>query len=188
MHPLSNGNCEWLIRTFGGIDVAYMAHLDGGGTTFGQGYIGLFTRLSIPKQQRIFEWCAGPGFIGFSLLGHGFCESLCLADINIKAVFACAETIALNQLSERVTAYQSDNLDSIPASERWDMVVGNPPHFSDRRRFHLPQEYELRVHDAGWNLHKRFYGSLTKFLAPGGVAIIQENNKGSVPSDFVAMI
>jgi hypothetical protein len=34
-------------------------------------------------------------------------------------------------LAERVTVYRSDNLDGIPASEQWDLVVGNPPHFVD---------------------------------------------------------
>ena len=36
-----------------------------------------------------------------------------------------------NGLAERVAVYRSDNLDGIRAFERWDLVVGNPPHFSD---------------------------------------------------------
>jgi methylase of polypeptide subunit release factors len=178
---------NWHFRKFGGIDVVYKDHLDGGGSSFGQDYITLFNRLAIPSQRRIFEWCAGPGFIGFSLLGHGFCESLCLADINEEAVLACQETISRNALSDRVTVYLSDNLESIPASERWNLVVGNPPHFSDMGRFGGPEAYELRAHDGGWRIHRKFYQKLGQFLAPGGVAIIQENNQGSVPSDFEAM-
>jgi methylase of polypeptide subunit release factors len=179
---------EWRFQTFGNIDVAYKDHLDGGGTTFGQDYITLFKRLAIQSQRRIFEWCAGPGFIGFSLLGHGFCESLCLADINPEAVLACQETVSRNVLCDRVSIYQSDNLDSIPPSERWDLVVGNPPHFSDMSRFDGPEGYELRVHDPFWRIHQRFYQKLGQFLTPDGVAIIQENNQGSIPSDFDGMI
>jgi tRNA1(Val) A37 N6-methylase TrmN6 len=51
--------------------------------------------------------------------------------------------VAQNGLAERVAVYPSDNLDSIPAFERWDLVVGNPPHFSDI------SPGELRFHDEG---------------------------------------
>jgi tRNA1(Val) A37 N6-methylase TrmN6 len=51
--------------------------------------------------------------------------------------------VAQNGLAERIAVYRSDNLDGIRAFERWDLVVGNPPHFSDI----LPGE--LRFHDEG---------------------------------------
>ena len=60
----------------------------------------------MPKQARVFEWCAGPAFIGFSLLGKGQCETLCLADINPTSVAACRRTLADNGLSGRVTVYR----------------------------------------------------------------------------------
>jgi hypothetical protein len=73
---------SWRSGTYGGIRVHYKRHLDGGGSGFGQDFIPFLRGRGIPKQARAFEWCAGPGFIGFSLLGHGLCETLCLADIN----------------------------------------------------------------------------------------------------------
>ncbi|MGZ9104358.1 MAG: hypothetical protein ACXW3M_00750, partial [Rhodoplanes sp.] len=57
-----------------------------------------------------------PGFIGFSLLAHDLCETLCVADINPEAVAACRRTVEANRLSDRVSVYQSDNLKDIPAS------------------------------------------------------------------------
>jgi tRNA G37 N-methylase Trm5 len=50
-----------------------------------------------------------------SLLGHGLCETLCLADINPQAVEACRRTIEDNRLGARVAVYHSDNLAGIPA-------------------------------------------------------------------------
>ena len=72
---------------FQGVKVYYTKELDGGGAGFGQDYID-FIRGNFPPQKRIFEWCAGPGFIGFSLLAHGLCKTLCLADINPLAINA----------------------------------------------------------------------------------------------------
>jgi hypothetical protein len=73
--------------TYAGIAVSYKAHLDGGGSTHGQDFIPMLHRRGMPKQKRVFEWCAGPGFIGFSLLAHGLAETLCLADVTTADVF-----------------------------------------------------------------------------------------------------
>jgi methylase of polypeptide subunit release factors len=167
----------------GGISVCYADGLDGGGTYLAAGFLELFKRRRIPQQGRIFEWCAGPGFIGFALLGAGYCRSLCLADVFPSAVDACKETIAANSLSERASVYLSDNLASIPADEQWNAVVSNPPHFADV----FPEDDRLRF-DKDWGLHRAFFRDIDKFLAPSGVVILQENNWGSTPETFAPMI
>ena len=172
----------WRAKSFGGVRVHYMKHLDGGGSTFGQDYIPLLKEWGMPRQGRAFEWCSGPGFIGFSLLGHGLCETLCLADINPQAVEACRRTIEDNRLGARVAVYHSDNLASIPANEKWDLVVSNPPHFVD----YLIGD--LRGHDPDWRIHRGFYADIGKHLNPGGVLVLQENNRGSTAETFREMI
>ena len=106
---------------YAGVRVSYKRHLDGGGSTFGQDFVPLLRKRGMPKAPRAFEWCAGPGFIGFSLLAHGLCETLCVADVNPEAVAACRRTVARNGLKSKVAVYQSDNLNDIPASEQWDL-------------------------------------------------------------------
>jgi methylase of polypeptide subunit release factors len=66
-------------------------------------YVPLFHNLRMPRQARALEWCAGPGFIRFALLGYGLCNTLCLADINPEAVEACRLTVTQTGLAERVT-------------------------------------------------------------------------------------
>jgi len=173
---------RWRYVTYGNIRVHYKDHLDGGGRTSGLEYLPLFRDLGLPRQQRVFEWCAGPGFIGFALLGYGFCNTLCVADINPEAVLACRRTVAENGLEDRVATYLSDNLDHIAPSEQWDLVVGNPPHFADQA------PGELRFHDDHWNLHRRFFRSVGRFLKPDGVVVLLENNLGSTGETFRDMI
>jgi methylase of polypeptide subunit release factors len=136
----------------------------------------------MPKQTRVFEWCAGPAFIGFSMLGHGLCETLCLADINPAAVAFCKKTIRRNNLESRVSVYQSNNLRTIPESEKWSLVVSNPPHFVD--------QYVgcIRSHDPGWKIHRDFFASIHSYLADDGVVVLQENNRGSTVETFREMI
>ena len=168
--------------TYAGLRVAYKPHLDGGGSTFGQDFVPLLRRRGMPKVERAFEWCAGPGFIGFSLLAHGLTETLCLADVNPEAVAACQKTVRDNALEKRVAVYHSDNLKDIPATEQWDLVVSNPPHFVDSGIG------QLRYHDPDWSVHRGFFGAVALHLKPGGVIVLQENNAGSTPDTFTAMI
>jgi predicted RNA methylase len=173
---------RWRHVNYGDIRVHYKDHLDGGGRTSGLDYLALFRDFNLPRQQRVFEWCAGPAFIGFALLGYGFCETLCVADVNPEAIEACRRTVEDNGLAGKVATYLSDGLDGIAPSEQWDLVIGNPPHFADQALG------ELRYHDKDWNLHRRFFRTVGRFLKPGGVIVLLENNCGSTAETFSELI
>jgi methylase of polypeptide subunit release factors len=168
--------------TVGGITIHYKNELDGGGIEFGQSFIPFLLSRGMPTQRRLFEWCAGPAFIGFSMLGHGLCETLCLADINPAAVACCRDTVRRNNLGARVSVYHSNNLRSIPATERWNLVVSNPPHFIDQ------YEGDIRAHDPDWAIHREFFAAVGPHLADDGVIVLQENNRGSTVDTFRKMI
>jgi predicted RNA methylase len=173
----------WRHQDFWGIRVNYMQHLDGGGSmSMGRNFIFYLRNRGMPMQARTFEWCAGPGFIGFSLLGAGLTETLCLADINPQAVEACRRSIKDNALAARVNVYQSDNLANIPESEQWDLVIGNPPWYSD--------EYigDLVAHDPDWRIHRTFFAQVGGHLKPGGIIILLEDNNASTSETFRDMI
>jgi methylase of polypeptide subunit release factors len=180
--PLSNRFNRWKSASYGDIRVHFKKHLDGGGRTFGQDLVTFLELHGMPQQQRVFEWCAGPGFIGFSLLARGLAKTLCLADVNPEAVEACRLTIADSGLTDRVSVYQSDGLKDIAAAERWDLVVSNPPHFVD------DWIGDLRSYDDGWHLHREFFAGIARFLKPNGVIVLQENNRGSTAETFRSMI
>ena len=160
---------------------SHLRHLDVGGAAFGQDYIPVVRQL-IGRAGRAFEFCAGPGFIGFSLLAHGLCRSHCLSDTNPEAVAVARETIKRNGLENRVSVYESDALDQIPPSEKWDLVVSNLPHFADQFAG------SIRRFDPSWSIHRKFYASLKPHMNPGCTVLVQENYEGSNESDFTDMI
>jgi 16S rRNA G966 N2-methylase RsmD len=176
---------EYLIEQYGDISVYWTLELDGGGRSFGQHFVPIVQNM-IGKVHRIFDFCAGAGFIGFSLLASGLCETLCLADINPAAVDAALKTVKENGLEDKVTVYLSDCLKSIPEHERWDLVVGNPPHF----RVASEAEYQEDIirFDPGWRIHEAFYGDVSRFLQPHGSVILLENYSGSNESTFTTLI
>ena len=169
---------------YGDINVYYLPHLDGGGTSFGQDFVPIVKKY-FKKVDRICEFCSGPGFIGFSLLANGLCDSLCLLDINKDAIEACKYTIKANNLSDKVNAYVSDGLKDVPKSEKWDLIVSNPPHFDGTEK-----EYGMDVIaiDPGWKIHEEFYRNVSRFLKPGGSIIFVENGVGSNPKQWQEMI
>src|ERR1700722_11888610 len=147
-----------------GLEISYLPELDGGGGVFGQQVIKAVADR-IGKVEHAYEFCAGPGFIGFSLLAHGLCERLTLADINPVAVRACETTIRENGLGSRVSLYQSDCLAGIPATERWDFVVSNPPHVPGDEEGYRKDK---RLVDPSLSIHQRFYRDIGRFMKPGG--------------------
>jgi predicted RNA methylase len=169
---------------YNNLSINYLPVLDGGGMTFGQQYLDVI-RTRVGRVGHVFEYCAGPGFIGFSLLAHGLCERLTLADINPDAVRAVRATIAENRLEGRVKVYESDCLAQIPETEKWDLVVSNPPHFDGDEESYRDA---IRLVDPGWVIHKNFYRDVKKYLNPGASIIFQENAHATRSEDFEQMI
>ncbi len=169
---------------FKNIVVNYLPVLDGGGARFGQQYLKAVTdRIGVVEHA--FEFCAGPGFIGFSLLAHGLCQRLTLADINPVAVRAAETTVRENGLGDRVRVYHSDCLDGIPASEKWDLIVSNPPHVPGDDAGY---KKDIRLVDPGMNIHERFYRDVGKFMNPGAHILMQEHSYSAPASLFEPML
>lgn len=159
------------IWRYGGIDVIYDSAVDGGGMRYAPPLVS-FIKNRFGADRRfgtVFEWCSGAGFIGFALLAEGLCDSLCLADINPAAIDCVNRTIDANQLQNKVRGYVSDNLMSVPKSECFDLVVGNPPSFCAINSAHPWYEAfkgDIRGNDPDWRIHAGFYDQIAPFLRP----------------------
>jgi hypothetical protein len=172
---------ESIVAYYGEIAVFDKQDHHMGGLAYGRDFPRVLNELGIGRRGRMFEFCAGPGYIGYSLLAAGWCESLVLADINPDAVSTARFTAAHNELEDRVVVYCSDALEQIPDAERWDLVVANPPHYPE-------QNADARVFDPDWDLHRRFYGSVARHMNPGGLILMAESREGSDPELFEQMI
>ncbi|MDQ4142403.1 MAG: methyltransferase [Actinomycetota bacterium] len=170
------------VVAFNKLSVSYLDDLDGGGIWLAKDFLrfvkALKSAFSIPgKFRRVFEWCSGPGFIGFALLGEGLCDALCLADINPLAIDCVRDTISNNKLEGQVTAYVSDNFKSIPREEQFDLVVANPPNYfsiNPRHPSYNQVKDDLRPNDPGWRVHRDFYASVRNHLLDGALLVISE--------------
>lgn len=112
-----------------GIVLAHAGHLDCGGT---QSYeeLGKLVKKHGTKDSysRGFEWCAGLGAFGFHLLGLEIAKHMVFNDYYDYAVKMCLKTAKNNNVSNKITGYTTHSISTISNYEKWDLVVGNPPH------------------------------------------------------------
>lgn len=157
--------------------VAHDSWMDGGGTWFGLEYADVIRqRYPGRKFERCYEWCAGPAFIGFNILDHGLCKSLCVSDIYADAIDRVKETVSNNQI-DNVGAYATGQVANLPETELFDLVVANPPHFLE-----CPgdENYQRIAVDQNWAAHQEFFANIKQHLLPGGIILLQENQAGSL--------
>jgi methylase of polypeptide subunit release factors len=174
---------------FRNMKVFYRADLDGGGTWYGTEYPTIVKQL-YPNRifTRCYEWCSGPGFIGYSLLDHGICQSLCLSDLWYPAIEA-AELTKLysdNDCSDKVTTYLLNDLALLPEHEYFDLIVANPPHFPSK----VSQKYNNNriCTDTNWQAHQNFFKNIKSHLTSDGIILLQESMVGSTSKDFEEFI
>jgi methylase of polypeptide subunit release factors len=180
----------YLEKKYNDVVVSYTKELNGGGISFGDDYVDLFKSLAVkPPVGRIFEWCSGPGFIGYALLANRFGSSLCLSDIYSPSVEAARHTAKENNLEDVVRVYEGDGVLVLPENEKFDLVVGNPPHFPERNMIEFFFHEDQRIYlDKGWRLHRQFFANIRKHLTQNGQIILLENSWGSHIDTFREMI
>lgn len=170
------------------IQVGYTGDLDGGGTWFGQEYVEVLSRR-YPDQpwSHCLEWCSGPAFIGFSLLDHGLCQALTVNDIHAPALSMVQNTVRglPPSLQHCVNSYHTGDITAIPTSVKFDLVVGNPPHFPSPSTDTNVSRIES---DPDWLIHRNFFANIKSYLDPGALILLQENWSGSRPETFAPFV
>jgi hypothetical protein len=171
--------------------VFFSEECDGGGRLYSADYVeNIKKRYPGRKFHRCYEWCAGPGFIGYTLLDYDICSSLCLTDIHNPALEWAEETkqYPKNDLKDKVDIYLLKDLALLPKEEKFDLVVSNPPHSNNLCANDLSHNLNRIVTDYGWNSHYNFYKNIKNHLTPDGVIMMLENHGGSTVEDFLPMI
>ena len=172
------------------ISVLYLDETDGGGTWFGQEYIPVLQqRYPNRKFRHAYEWCAGPGFIGFALLAHGICDQLLLSDIYDPAVELSKETARRADVSNQVDALLFRDMALLPAHYQFDLIVANPPHEPFGTPIVHTADHGGRIEaDPGWASHQNFFKHISKHLDNDGVILLQENAFRGAVENFQNMI
>jgi 16S rRNA G966 N2-methylase RsmD len=176
-----------------GIDVYYHTDLDGGGTSFGRYYHRVIEQLYPGRIfTNCFEWCSGPGFIGFDLLSRDICRDLYLADIFHPAIESIQHTVMKNahRCRDRVHVHHCARTQDLPEQWKFDLVVANPPHYNPNLGVMVTNVIptDRRNVDLDWQIHREFFSNIGQHLNPGAVILLQECSTSSGPDMFRSMV
>ena len=152
---------------------------DGGGSTQYADFIDFFKEKGddLPKYKNCLEWCAGPGFIGYSLLDAEVCQHVTFMDIHEPAIEDARNNAIFNNLTDRTSFHTIDAIRKLPTDLKFDLVVANPPH-TQTSLVSVPHESLTRlIVDLDWKIHEEFFAHITDYLLPGAEVILSENDK-----------
>lgn len=148
----------------------------GGGNEYRTDFIDYI--ISTGKSyQHAYEWCCGHGVIGFEILTQGISQTIAFSDYYDLAVNSCLDNSNRLERSNDVSGYITGTLSVIPDTEKWDLIVGNPPNNpSDNIRTaegikagHSQDMIDLGLRiviDPDWQAHRDFFSHIEKHLLP----------------------
>jgi len=96
---------------------------------------------------------------------------------DLSAAAPECQTVLANGLQDRVSLYVSDNMKSIPASLKFDLVVGNPPNYCSLNPQHHDYYWlhsDVRANDPGWRIHEQFFCEIPHYLTQGAYILLEE--------------
>jgi len=164
--------------------------LDGGGTTQYLDFLNAIKKQN-KKYNKALEWCSGLGAIGFSLLDAKIINHITFMDVYQPAIDYVNNMAVLNNISNKVTAYCVGKARDLPSNEKFDLIVGNPPHmvrdftleeahaqdlkkgFHPRQKWHLDESNRLLA-DIDWRIHTEFFANIGDHCNPGCDIFITE--------------
>lgn len=184
-------NQEIIELKLGNFLIQTSSDLDGYGYQTVIDAVSCFNHFSNGKKyNHCLEWCSGPGYLGFGTLSHGLTKKLTLLDIFEPNKTVVENTIKQNNLSETVNFILSDNFLNHKKTIKYDLVIGNPPHFNFS---HPPTKgVDINEHrkyqDTDWKIHRDFFENINDYITDDADIILMENIKGSDLNTFKDMI
>jgi 16S rRNA G966 N2-methylase RsmD len=149
-------------------------YLKGGGNDQYPYFLKAIAAARKTQYNQCFEWCCGHGIIGWEILTRNLCNELTFSDCYDLAVDTCLTNATKLGYQDRVTGYVTPTIAGIPKSEKWDLVVGNPPNSGDVAGFLKQQDTKGQIQelinlavritvDQNWEAHREFFKNIGNY-------------------------
>lgn len=177
------------LNLYCGYKLIYDQTLEGGGIDQRRDFLYVIDKVGKKPYRNALEWCAGPGIIGYELLGYNKALKISFMDTYRPAIDSCIESAKRNNVTDRVSVYHTAKIANINNSEKFDLVVGNPPHAFDyddwaknQLTYERPTpadfpywENQIRIDvDKDMHIHKEFLDSIRGKLTDDADIFISE--------------
>lgn len=136
--------------------------------------------MDVEAVDRVADVCTGGGSIAV-LLAHAFPNAQVDAcDISTNALDVAQKNVSNYGLSGRVSLWESDVLDGVPAEDgSYDIIVSNPPYEPEELRETLPEEFRCEPDNAlfsgvdGLDVIRKLLPQAARKLKRNGVLLIE---------------
>ena len=204
--PLEDGRPDSRLvdlNLYCGYKLVYDQTLEGGGIDQRRDFLYVINKVGRRPYQHGLEWCAGPGIIGYELLGYNKTIKMSFMDKHRPAIDNCIESANRNKVEDRVSVYHTDKVYNINNSEKFDLVVGNPPHSFDYEHWAknqltperpTPQDFpywenQVRIDvDRDMNIHKEFLDNIRDKLTDDADIFISEVGLKNPVLDYAKLL
>lgn len=95
----------------------------------------------IEAPERILDLCTGSGSIGITAAHVWPGSEVDLVELDPETASLARQNVALHGLDDRVTVYEGSLYQPLPASNRYDLILANPPYVDDADMRSLPAEF-----------------------------------------------
>lgn len=170
-----------------GLSISYTILLDGGGAEVVPDILQVLKGTNPGRvYENALEWCAGGGAIGFDLLGSNVVKRVVFQDYIDFFQSEIISNATKHNLSDNVVAYVSSVVSALPETEKFDLVVANPPHVSDYFEFmkncklqsNRPDSFLSSARmcvDHKFSAHREFFTNIRKYLTDDADVLLVEN-------------
>jgi UDPglucose 6-dehydrogenase len=172
-----------------GVNITFTILIDGGGVECSQDMIATIKHINQGKVYKsAFEWCAGMGAIGFDILGHNLAEKMFFQDylpVAEQNIIHNAESLGWQ---DKVKCHTSSVVSALPDTEKFDLVVANPPHIADFFEFLNNSRIQSSTNvdgflssarmcvDHKYSSHREFFTNIRKRVTDDADILLIENN------------
>lgn len=132
-----------------------------------------------PRQvHRVLDLCTGSGCIAIATALHLDHVTVDAVDISDQALEVAQRNVDAHGVGDRVRLWRSDLFNDL-GSQRWDLIVSNPPYVSAAEMERFPGEYRwepalgFHARDEGLELVLRILRESAKHLQEQGVLICE---------------
>lgn len=166
----NTNNLDWRNSTLtfnNGLVINFPIHIDGNGYILKDEIYDLIEKTGKEKYNKTLDWCSGHGPFGFDLLDRNKTDNVVFMDSYSIAVETCLTNAKENNLGTRVSGYIGDKISVIPQNEKFDLVVGNPPHCISAEHIQKNSSYHNTVRmivDVDFIAHQEFFSNIKNYL------------------------
>lgn len=133
-----------------------------------------------PGSRKVLDLCTGSGCIAVAIARNHADARVTAADKSSIALDTARQNIAMHSLNDRVGLLEGDLFGPIPAGERFDLIVSNPPYVSEQEyealepnvKDYEPREALLAGTD-GLDFYRRIIADIGNFLTNDGTLMLE---------------